>query len=766
MDNKLRVAVLMGGRSIEHEVSFNSGRTICDHLDTAYYTVIPLFQTSSGKLYLLPWHFLHRGKIADFEHRLAGEAQEISWDDLKELIDFVYIALHGRYAEDGSIQAMLELLSIPYLGSKLRASALGMHKIVQKNILKINNIRTPNGFALYIQDIEQILDQNKLDKFNKIISQKLEDNNLKFPVIVKPAFEGSSFGVSLAKDLSELRTAIHTASNIDSRQPQPVVIEEQIKGMEFSCIVITDKKTGQLMPLPPTEIVLEEGSYIFDYVQKYMPGRAHKFTPARCSENIIKKIQDTCVQVMQALEISNIGRIDGFVTREQEIVIIDPNTLSGAAPTTFPFRQAAEINMSHTQFINHLIETELITYGLKMEENYNWQDSQKLDRKKIRVGVILGGRSAEREISLESGRNVFYKLSPHKYSAKALFLDESLELYELNQSLLVRNKTSEIAEGLKPEFKIKWSKLPELFDFIFIALHGGEGENGVVQGTLETLGLPYNGSGILASSICMDKYKTNQYLNANGIDIPKNIFLDLNKYKAAQELRSKELNREQVLEDIIKTIGFPLIVKPYNDGCSVLVSKVTNKDELIKSLELIMLSGRSHALIEEFITGMELTVGVIGNDYAYALPPSYTRASQAILSIEEKFLPGAGENQTPAPLDNKILNFVRNIIADAYTILGCKGYSRIDCFYQTAEQSPTGKERVVIIEVNTLPALTPATCIFHQASEVDIKPMDFVDLIVKLGLQEHKSKHSLELDLNNGLNLDSYPKLKIESQAS
>jgi D-alanine-D-alanine ligase len=104
---KLRVGVLMGGKGIEREVSFNSGRTICDHLDTARYQITPLFQTKNNQLYILPWHFLHRGKTNDFEHRLQHEAQHIIWDELKNSVDFIYIAMHGRYAEDGTLQGFL-----------------------------------------------------------------------------------------------------------------------------------------------------------------------------------------------------------------------------------------------------------------------------------------------------------------------------------------------------------------------------------------------------------------------------------------------------------------------------------------------------------------------------------------------------------------------------------------------------------------------------------------------------------------------------------
>ncbi len=144
----LRVGVLMGGKSIEKEVSFNSGRTVCDHLDTARYDIVPIFQTQNGTLFILPWHFLHRGKINDFEHRLAKEAQQITWDDLKKLVDFVYIATHGRYAEDGILQGALTVLGIPYLGSDIFSSAVCMDKIIQKAFLQNHGIDVPKDVTL------------------------------------------------------------------------------------------------------------------------------------------------------------------------------------------------------------------------------------------------------------------------------------------------------------------------------------------------------------------------------------------------------------------------------------------------------------------------------------------------------------------------------------------------------------------------------------------------------------------------------------------
>jgi D-alanine-D-alanine ligase len=722
---KLRVGVLMGGKSIEREVSFNSGRTICDHLDTQRYAIIPLFQTICNRLFILPWHFLHRGKISDFKQRLFSQAQEITWDDLKNHIDFAYIAMHGKYAEDGTMQGICEVFGIPYIGSKVLGSALSMDKIMQKKFLHANNIATARDIVVLPDQITQFA------LHEQEIIQQIQQKGFGFPCIVKPYKEGSSLGVSVAHTKDELQQALINACFIDKKNPQSVLIEEKIIGMEFTCITITDYKTHTVIALPPTELVADASVEFFDYEQKYMPGRATEFTPARCSTQILEKIKDTCIQVMRALNLTNMSRIDGFVRQDGTIVIIDPNSFSGAAPSSFLFREAAFYGMSHTQLINHLIETELESYGmLQSIIDQEQKEATIMHTKKIRVGILMGGPSNEREISLESGRNVTYKLSPHKYEALPIFVAKNMELFTLSQQQLVLNSTQEIAQSLDTSNKIAWHDLSRHVDFVFIALHGGPGENGAVQGTLEMLGIPYNGSSVLASALCMDKFKTNQFLQSQGFEVPRNMLLD----------KPTWLNHKQdAISRILDQLPLPLIIKPHDDGCSVMVQKIKKSADLESAIDLIFSHGKEYALIEECITGMELTVGVIGNDSPRALPPSQAVCNDDILSIEEKFLPGAGENQTPAPLPKDSLFFVQKIMEAVYAAVGCKGYARIDCFYQSPDQSPTEKERVIILEINTLPGMTPATCIFHQAAEVNIKPMDFIDLIVTLGLEQHRS---------------------------
>jgi D-alanine-D-alanine ligase len=796
---KIKVGVLMGGKSIEREVSFNSGRTICDHLDSTIYDIIPIFQTEFGNLYILPWSFLHRGKISDFFDRLNKEAKRIDWDELKTFVDFIYITLHGRFGEDGTVQGFLEVLDIPYLGAKVFGSSLGMNKIIQKKVLRTSGIDVAKDVVISAHQVEIIS--------SKSICEKLKTSGIDFDCIVKPVHEGSSIGVSVVGKPEELLNAIKYAAYCDPVRRQDVLIEEKIEGMEFVSVCLQKNKfdtrcKDDWFALSITQVITEEGTEFYDYDQKYMPGRATKFTPARCSKKDFENIINTCIKVSKLLNFTTISRIDGFLTKDGKVVIIDPNALTGMSPSSFLFNQAAQAGMSHTQLINYLIESELQRYGFKnLNVNKKNKKISMQNKSKIRVAVLLGGDTNEREISLESGRNICYKLSPHKYEVIPIFVSGKKELFKLNQKLLVQNSTREISEMVTPDLKLKWSDLPKICDFVFIGLHGGIGENGCVQGMLQMLGLPYNGPGVFTSSLCMDKFRTCEFLRNEGFDVPRSVLLTLEPFETQtkfapqgeREEREKEeskksaLNENSAFEDnvcslnrdeknkhtvrpeelrssvskgsfiktLLKNFTFPLVIKPHDDGCSVFLQKVNNEKELFEKLDLYFKnSGKSQILIEEFIQATELTCGVIGNDEITVLPPSQVFVSKDILSIEEKFLPGAGQNLTPAPLPKKALDLIQDVLGRAYKSLGCKGYSRIDCFYQPADLSPTKKDRVIILEVNTLPGMTPATCLFHQAAEIGLKPMEFVDKIVELGMQEHKiillSKEEVKQVCNTG----------------
>ena len=168
-------------------------------------------------LYILPYRFLHRGKTSDFVSRLDTEAEKITWDSLKTRIDLMYIAMHGRYAEDGTMQGFLEVLGIPYFGSKVMASALGMDKTLQKEILKNHGIAVPKGISIKPEDLTEYAANPKS------LTEQIAAAGLSFPYFVKPHKEGSSLGITVVFHENELLPALIRAATIDPHKPQAVL---------------------------------------------------------------------------------------------------------------------------------------------------------------------------------------------------------------------------------------------------------------------------------------------------------------------------------------------------------------------------------------------------------------------------------------------------------------------------------------------------------------------------------------------------------------
>lgn len=709
---KIRVGVLMGGRSLEDEVSFNSGRTICDHLSPLLYEVIPIFQNSEGALFILPWYFLHRGKISDFYSRLEAEALKVSFDEIKKYIDIIYLALHGSYAEDGLIYGLLFMYSIPYVGASIFSCALSHNKYMHNIFLKANKINAIDSFLVYPHDdIEK--------KIKEILIE------YSFPLIIKPNEEGSSLGVSLVKNEKELYDGILYAQKINPQRKQLVLVQKKIDGKEFSCILI--QKNEQWEAFQPTEIIHKREDYVFDYVDKYMPGASIKKTPSSFSEEIILNIQLIGKKIAETIEASSIIRVDGFVQKDNSVVILETNMFPGMSPSSFTFIQAAYSGYSHATLINQLIEEGLKKNNISIPEK--GEEIKKREDSKLKIAILFGGDSNEREISLESGRNVYCKLSVIGYELDSLFMRDDKKIYKIPYFLLVKNSTLEIEESLLSEMEISWEKIKKEYGFVFLALHGGSGEDGTVQAMLESLNIPYNGSGVLTSSLCMNKYKTNAFLSSFGVDVPRSIYLDIFTLWEEEFLKF-ELKK--------KDLSFPLIVKPHDDGCSTGVIFCRDLTELKDAKKELELLSKKFCLVEEYIDAMELTVGVFGNyEEITVLPLTYTPKKKTILSLTEKFLPGDATNITPAPLSIEETVFIQEKIKKIYQLLGCLGYARIDFFYKKIDN----KKKIIFLECNTLPALTPATCLFHQASEVGITPVSFLEKIVKLGLKKNENNN-------------------------
>ena len=337
----------------------------------------------------------------------------------------------------------------------------------------------------------------------------------------------------------------------------------------------------------------------------------------------------------------------------------------------------------------------------------------------------MGGMSSEKEVSLESGRNIFSKIRRQKYDPVPIFMDSEGALWEIPVKLLMRNCAGDIEEDLSEEaVRIPYETLKSRVDIVFLGLHGKYGEDGCVQGLLELLKIPYTGSGVLASALGMDKLACRKILAADNIDVPRTFPLFRRKWTGG--------DRGVIAQTIAQGTGFPCIVKPAREGCSTAVTKVTTAEGLLGAIEAAFLWDDT-ALIEEYISGTEVTCGVLGHNPPMALIPSETIPTHDILTLEDKFLYGQGENKTPARLPEEMLQRIREIALKTFRSLNLKGYARIDMFVKSDGQ-------VVVLEANTLPGMTPSTVLFHQAAASDITQAGLIERIIDWTLEAHSNK--------------------------
>jgi len=333
------VGIIMGGMSSENEVSLNSGRNIYDNLDRERYEPVAVFMDSDGKLWIIPWQIVSQNTTVDISEHLEAEAKKISYEQLRNEIDFAFISLHGKYGDDGCIQGLLEILRIPYTGSGVLASAIGMDKNMQQKILRAAGIGVPESF---------VIPEDEWKSKKKEVEQKLIEG-LGIPLVTKPTREGSSMGVTIVKDADTLEKGINDALKWDNA----VLVEEYLDGIEFSCIVL--EENDEPRPLALTEIYPQ--SEFFTYDDKYMPGRCRKFTPPRnIPPDIVENIKEEVIKAYRALGFRSYGRIDGFFLKDGRVLITDPNSSSGMAPSSFFFEQAAETGMLPSMIISELIE--------------------------------------------------------------------------------------------------------------------------------------------------------------------------------------------------------------------------------------------------------------------------------------------------------------------------------------------------------------------------------------------------------------------------
>ncbi len=338
MKNKTKVAVIFGGKSSEHEISFLSGRNVIQSLDKDEYEVLPVFISKSGKWQLTNVESLL--KIKD-PIKLKNTTKEISLykkNDIKNLeqsigkrVDVVFIALHGPYGEDGSIQGMFESLGIKYTGSGVLASALGMNKVIFRKLMEQEMIPVP-----------KYLELKKGDNFKKI--KKVLKRP---PYFVKPYDQGSSVGASIVKKDKDLGKSIklaHTFSEI-------ALVDKYIKGKEVTCGVIGGNKP---IALPLVEIV--PNSDFFDYTSKYSESGAQEIVPARVRKSLVKKVQEIALQVYKTVGCKGFARVDFILEDDIRPVVLEINTIPGLTEMSLLPKAAKAAGIEYPNLIDRIIK--------------------------------------------------------------------------------------------------------------------------------------------------------------------------------------------------------------------------------------------------------------------------------------------------------------------------------------------------------------------------------------------------------------------------
>lgn len=349
MSKKLRVGVIFGGRSAEHEVSLISGASVIKALDRQKYEVVPIGITKEGKwLVGQPLKALKSGKLKQVKTVLPPT--NIKQKGLVKLerrekflnVDVFFPVLHGPYGEDGTIQGLLALTNIPYVGAGVLASALGMDKVAQKLLYQQTNIPTPKFVYFYKKDWRR-----NQKYWRRQISQQI-----KHPCFVKPANLGSSVGISKVPAENQLVKAVDLALHYDDK----IIVEKSVENAREIEIALLGH--DQPRASCPGEIISSNDFY--DYNAKYVDGKSKAIIPAKLPGPVIKKIQLYAIKAFKVLNISGLARADFLVTRKGfKIFLNEINTIPGFTSISMYPKLWAASGLKYPALINELIRLAL-----------------------------------------------------------------------------------------------------------------------------------------------------------------------------------------------------------------------------------------------------------------------------------------------------------------------------------------------------------------------------------------------------------------------
>jgi len=343
---KKKLGLLYGGKSAEHDVSLRTAKEVINALDYSKFEIFPIFINKAGT-----WvkgdqvtEKIENIQQLQFESQLTTSPMALT----EEKFDIVFPLLHGPNGEDGTVQGLLELLNIPYVGNGVLASSAGMDKVAMKQLFAQAGLKQPK----YVWCIRSEWKENTEEIYQTI------ENELKYPCFVKPANLGSSVGISKARNREELIQAFELAFKFDRK----VIIEEGIIGREIEVAVMGNdypscSAIGEILPKAD----------FYDYEAKYQSADTGLAIPAQISEEVAERMKVEAIRSFKALDCSGLVRADFFLVNDQELLINEVNTMPGFTPVSMYPMLWQEVGMTYAEIIERLIELGIERHQEKQE---------------------------------------------------------------------------------------------------------------------------------------------------------------------------------------------------------------------------------------------------------------------------------------------------------------------------------------------------------------------------------------------------------------
>lgn len=349
---------------------------------------------------------------------------------------------------------------------------------------------------------------------------------------------------------------------------------------------------------------------------------------------------------------------------------------------------------------------------------------------------MMGGVSSERNVSLSTGKQILESLDSDRYDAFGV----DAALLPGGARGCLRSAESEVDAIAAARDSVLCScnlaSVEDLLglgsaarpDVVVIALHGRFGEDGSVQGMLDLLGIPYTGSGVLASALAMDKSMAKKVLAADGIPVPPSVDF---------WCRGGVWDEDSVAR-AVERLGFPVIIKPSRQGSTIGMTKVNASGGVNDAIREAARYD-NQMVVERFIDGTELTVGVLGNDEPFALPVIEIVPEKGFYDYQAKYTPGATQEIVPARISEQAAARAREIALAAHASLGCRGMSRTDIIC-AASPASGGDADMFVLEVNTIPGMTPTSLLPTAAAAAGIPFPRLLDMLIDYALEEGERK--------------------------